>query len=288
MALTRPELRDLLTQYRRQNWQGIQTAEWQRKIVDGMLQEDDDDGHPALLKRIAAHWTLPPDPVILDLGSGVGNFVVACRQRGLRAFGVEPDRIGNGSSLTSLQIAGKRLDSCAFAAAIGEQLPFRDAAFDLVVMNQVIEHVNDQESILAEALRVVKPGGAIYIACPNYLRFYEPHYKLWFLPLMPKRLGAWYLRIRGRDPVLLHQLNYTTNWKLRRLLRNRRQRIVDLNGETFVAKSGAGAGAFASRKARIVARLIGTPGLGKMILASALFYIRLREGGSEILAFADA
>jgi ubiquinone/menaquinone biosynthesis C-methylase UbiE len=174
MAIDQAELRDLLTEYRRENWKGIQTPEWQQKIVADMSQEE--SGEPAVLKRIARYWSPPPDPLILDLGSGAGNFVVACRKRGLRAFGVEPDRIGAGSSLTSLEIAARRLDKGAFAAAVGEQLPFRDGTFDLVVLDQVMEHVTDQKKVLTEAMRVVKPEGVIYIACPNYLRFYEPHY----------------------------------------------------------------------------------------------------------------
>jgi hypothetical protein len=98
--------------------------------VEGLLQEEE----PSLPKRIGPYWQLPPDPLILDLGSGVRNFVVGCRHRGFRAFGVEPDGIGSGTTLTSLRIAAKRLDSGAFAAAVGEQLPFRDATFDLVVL----------------------------------------------------------------------------------------------------------------------------------------------------------
>ena len=83
----------------------------------------------------------------------------------------------------------------------------------------MIEHVQNQTSVLNEALRVLKPGGAIYVACPNYLRFYEPHYKVLFFPLLPKFLASFYLRMRRRDPVLLRQLTYTTNRRVRRLLR---------------------------------------------------------------------
>jgi ubiquinone/menaquinone biosynthesis C-methylase UbiE len=132
MAVSQAQLTDLLTDYRRENWRGIQTPEWQQKIVRSMAAGDE----PAILKRILRRCELPPGPLILDLGSGVGNFVVACRKRGLRAFGVEPDRIGQGSRLTSLQIARQRLDSGAFAAAVGEQLPFADATFDLLVLTR--------------------------------------------------------------------------------------------------------------------------------------------------------
>ena len=97
-------------------------------------------------------------------------------------------------------------------------MPFPDACFDLVVMNQVIEHVADQSMVVREAARVVREGGAIYIACPNYLRFYEPHYKIFWAPLLPKTLGRIYLRLRGRSPAMLNQLTYTTNRRLRKLL----------------------------------------------------------------------
>jgi SAM-dependent methyltransferase len=279
MAIDQAQLRDLLTEYRAANWRDIQTPEWQQKIVNSMLQR----GEPRLLKRIAPYYQLPPDACILDLGSGVGNFVVACRDRGLHAFGIEPDRIGAGSSLTSLQIASKRLDSLVFAGAVGESLPFPDSTFDFVVLDQVIEHVSDQKRVLSEAFRVLKPTGCVYIACPNHLRFYEPHYKLWFVPLMPKTLASWYLRLRGRDPVLLRQLNYTTNWRLRKLLHQPGMRVVDLNQQDFRSRlrwqtgtSGAG---------RVLRRLIRIPLVGELVIEAASFYLRLAEGGSEMLVF---
>jgi SAM-dependent methyltransferase len=166
---------------------------------------------------------------------------------------------------------------------VGESLPFPDSTFDFVVLDQVIEHVSDQKRVLSEAFRVLKPTGCVYIACPNYLRFYEPHYKLWFVPLMPKTLASWYLRLRGRDPVLLKQLNYTTNWRLRKLLHQPGMRVVDLNQQDFRSRlrwqtgtSGAG---------RVLRRLIRIPLVGELVIEAATFYLRLAEGGSEMLVF---
>ena len=282
MAITQSELRDLLMEYRRENWRGIQTPEWQKRIVESMIGPVGVEPH--VLQRIAPYWKMQPDAKILDIGSGVGGFVVACRQCGLRAFGVEPDRIGQGSQLTSVQIARRRLDDTAFVVGVGEQLPFPDNAFDLVVLDQVIEHVMDQAAVLREALRVVKPGGLIYIACPNYLRFYEPHYKVLWFPLLPKWLGRFYLRMRGRNPAMLRQLNYTTNWRVHALIRRLdAERGADLNRERFLKKCSEGG--FASMRARLVSGLIRTPILGGIILNATLFYLRLREGGSETIIF---
>ena len=284
MAIGQTQLFDLLTEYRRENWRGIQTPEWQEKIVRSIAAYDE----PGILKRIAPHWKLPAQAVILDLGSGIGNFVVACRKRGLRAFGIEPDRIGRGSKITSLQIARRRLDLSVFAAALGEQLPFADATFNLIVLDQVLEHVNDQARVLAEALRVLKPGGAMYIASPNSLRFYESHYKLWFVPLMPKLLGSLYLRLRGRDPVLLRQLTYTTNWRVRKLLSRLNCQAMDLNSEDVIRRLQEPDDSALSRKVRLLRRLARLHLLSRVLTWAASFYVRLHEGGCEFLAIKEA
>ena len=152
--LSESELRALVLQYRRQNWQGIQTPQWQERIAEDILRDDGEN----VLRTIAEFWTAPPGAWVLDVGSGLGSFVVACRKRGFRAFGVEPDRIGQGGRISSIQIARRRLESQVFAVGVGERLPFADRSFDLVTMNQVMEHVSEQRAVLQEALRVLKEG----------------------------------------------------------------------------------------------------------------------------------
>src|ERR1700736_4060273 len=114
--LTEPELRTLLERYRRENWRGIQTPEWQARIVNEIV----DDNGEATFDQLAGVWSFPANATILDIGSGVGAFVMACRRRGLRAFGIEPDRIGQGGSITSIQIASRRIERHVFAVATGE------------------------------------------------------------------------------------------------------------------------------------------------------------------------
>ncbi|MBI5837838.1 MAG: methyltransferase domain-containing protein [Candidatus Eisenbacteria bacterium] len=58
----------------------------------------------------------------------------------------------------------------------GEALPFRDAAFDTAVLAEVLEHVPAVEPVLAEARRVLRPGGGLLVTAPFV--FYEheaPH-----------------------------------------------------------------------------------------------------------------
>jgi len=274
------ELRELLQAYRAENWRGIQVPEMQAQIADAMLHSD----AASVLREVALIWKIPPEARVLDVGSGVGGFVVGCRELGYRAFGVEPDRIGTASQLTSIQIASRRVRANVFSAALGEGLPFADETFDLVTLNQVVEHVPDAMAVLREAARVLRPGGAMYVACPNYLRFYEPHYKVFWLPLLPKSLGRLYLRFRGRNPIMLRDLYYTTNRRLRCWLRNlgAEYEVVDIHQEKFKRKC-AGQGRFESRSARLVQRLISMALVGTPIQRMVLALFRLREGGCEML-----
>lgn len=51
-------------------------------------------------------------------------------------------------------------------AGIGEQLPFRDASFDLVICTQVLSYASSPSQVLAEIQRVLKPGGILYLTAP--------------------------------------------------------------------------------------------------------------------------
>jgi SAM-dependent methyltransferase len=273
------DLRNLLLQYRRENWNGIQTPETQAKVVSDILHGD----ASALLQRVEPYIRLSEQSRILDLGSGVGCFVAACRKKGLRCFGVEPDRIGNGAQLTSIQIARRRVDEQVFVAGVGEMLPFAHESFDLVAMNQVIEHVCDQRAVVREAVRVLKPEGVLYLACPNYLRFYEPHYKIFWIPLLPKPLGRLYLRLRGRRSVMIDQITYTTNARLRIILSDLGpgRTVLDLHREQFLEKRAAGS--FVSRKMKWVSRLTRVPLVESLLLRLVLWLVRVLEGGCEFV-----
>jgi SAM-dependent methyltransferase len=101
---------------------------------------------------------------ILDIGCGIGTYVQKLREFSDRVYGidVDPARVRRGGL-------------GVLAVAVSEQLPFADGAFDLVLLNEVIEHVRDDHATLREACRVVRPGGHVVIYAPNRLYPFETH-----------------------------------------------------------------------------------------------------------------
>lgn len=103
---------------------------------------------------------------ILDIGCGIGTFVKRFRDFTDRIAGidVERERIVRGSKeVPNLMVA------------VSESLPFQSNKFDLVLLNEVIEHVLDDQKTVAEAVRVLKPGGYAVIYAPNRLYPLETH-----------------------------------------------------------------------------------------------------------------
>lgn len=78
------------------------------------------------------------------------------------------------------------------------RLPVAEGTFDLVLLNHVYEHVDDQAGLFEEAFRVLAPGGAVYVTAGSRRAVLEPHYRLPFLSWLPRALADRYLRASGR------------------------------------------------------------------------------------------
>lgn len=164
---------------------------------------------------------------ILDLGCGWGGVVLHAADKASKAVGIEPDmeRLGIARALQKETGAAQ----VELLEGVGEKLPFADNTFDVIASYQVLEHVQDPAKVMQEVSRVLKPGGVFHFSTPNYMAFYEPHYKIFWLPLMPKFLGRLYLRLRGRKPEFVNHINYVNPISIRRMLKESKLRFTDLH-----------------------------------------------------------
>ena len=104
---------------------------------------------------------------VLDLGCGLGEYVRAFEQAGASALGCDIER----TRLAEGRTRGAR----GLVTAAGEALPFANGSLDVVVLNEVIEHVADEVETLREVARVLAPGGRAVIFAPNRLYPFETH-----------------------------------------------------------------------------------------------------------------
>jgi len=63
--------------------------------------------------------------------------------------------------------------------AAGERLPFPANYFDLVLSNEVLEHVQDDRAAIGEIVRALRPGGRLVLFCPNRGYPFETHGVYW-------------------------------------------------------------------------------------------------------------
>jgi ubiquinone/menaquinone biosynthesis C-methylase UbiE len=154
-------------------------------------------------------WNVPGKKV-LDVGAGQGGMILELLEQHADAYGVEPG--SEFARLAQMRVVEKGHDPDRVRLEGGELLGFGDNYFDYVVSLQVLEHVRSPNAVLSEIFRVLQPGGRCYLSCENYLSFREPHYRVRWLPLLPKGLGALYLKFLGRDPAFLIDYVYYTTY----------------------------------------------------------------------------
>ncbi|WP_343230803.1 class I SAM-dependent methyltransferase [Yinghuangia seranimata] len=82
--------------------------------------------------------------------------------------------VGVDWSETALARARARgLETVRAALDTGTPLPFADGEADVVVMSEVVEHLVDPDAALAEAYRVLRPGGHLFLSTPNLAAWFN-------------------------------------------------------------------------------------------------------------------
>ena len=133
-----------------------------------------------VVRFIAEH---APGGKSLDYGCGGGEIVAAGREQGLDVHGADPFYEG-GSRKADVEAKG--LLGTIIKEISDDRTDFPDDYFDVVVSNQVIEHVENLDAVLTEMHRVLKPGGASLHLFPIRAVWVEPHCGIPFLHRFPK------------------------------------------------------------------------------------------------------
>ena len=111
---------------------------------------------------------LRPGVSVLDCGCGPGSMTlgIAARIGAAHAVGVDMDE--SQIATARAVAADRRVDNVRFETASVYALPFEDGAFDAIFSHALFEHLGEPLRAARECLRVLKPGGTIGVATPDW------------------------------------------------------------------------------------------------------------------------
>jgi SAM-dependent methyltransferase len=121
----------------------------------------------AIVDRILDGLSLPDDAAILEPGCGTGgNFPMLARRGHLFALDADESAVGFAQARGLAQVE---------RGALPDQIPFGDQRFDLVVMTDVLEHLDDEAGALRALRTRLRPGGWLFITVPAMPSLWSEH-----------------------------------------------------------------------------------------------------------------
>lgn len=163
------------------NWLEYQEREkafWRKKL-EVVRYDPDPERHVAPFFN---HWGVEMsffrDKTVLEIGSGPFGFFTAISQIDREYL---PMRLVIIDTLMDyyqqFQIASKMPENAFLIKAPGEDAPLPDKSFDIILTNNVIDHVRDAMDFLAECKRLLRPSGLLFFSVhiiPGLIRVFKP------------------------------------------------------------------------------------------------------------------
>jgi 2-polyprenyl-6-hydroxyphenyl methylase/3-demethylubiquinone-9 3-methyltransferase len=135
---------------------------------DGWWREDDRTFRSLrAVSRFRLRWLLQRTPqtlagaLVADLGCGGGLLAVPLAAHGARVVGIDLSR--NSLAAARAHAGGGALFVCADLT----RCPLTDGCVDLALLADVLEHVAQWQAAVAEAARLLRPGGLLYVNTIN-------------------------------------------------------------------------------------------------------------------------
>lgn len=115
--------------------------------------------------------------ILLDVGAGTGHFLHTMKKAGWTVTGVEPDPEARDHAKIVTGIELLPLESLA---------TLEEKSYDVITLWHVLEHIHDLHGVMGQLKRLLKDGGTLVIAVPNYqsydAEYYGKHWAAWDAP----------------------------------------------------------------------------------------------------------
>lgn len=130
-----------------------------------------------LIIKLSKNFKNNKDIKILDWGCGKGELINYLINKNFNCYGVE---------ISKLKLETNNLNKKIYLINSDNKTKFDSNYFDIVLTNQVIEHIADKDSFMSEINRILKNGGFSYNILPAKYRINEVHLKMPFIHWLPK------------------------------------------------------------------------------------------------------
>lgn len=137
------------------------------EIIATVLETRAED--PSMIPVIDAYLELlsvPEGGHIIEIGSGTGGVTrrIADRFPAASVLGIEPS---DALTTKAKALAGAR-PNLAFAVGDGAALTLEDGCADVAILHTVLSHVTDPKPLIAESVRILRPGGTLAICDADF------------------------------------------------------------------------------------------------------------------------
>ena len=150
-----------------------------------------------IFRELTLPYLDPQKTILLDLGAGRGSMEQMDFKNLVKsAVGVDPqDAVYSNPHIHEAHVG------------FGDAMPFLQSnRFDVVVSNNVLEHIEQPDKFFAEVNRVIKTGGVFITKTPN-----RYHYIILASSLTPTSFHKWYNKMRGRPEEDTFPTRYEAN-----------------------------------------------------------------------------
>lgn len=171
----------------------VNAAQWD-KIRS--LHVDDDEVERVLGERLAGE----PLGDLLDVGTGTGRILEILGPRAASGTGIDLSREMLAIARARIERAGLR--NCAVRQGDMYQLPWPGRSFDTVIIHQVLHYAEHPAAAIAEAARVLRPGGRLAVVdfAPHTLGSLREEHAHRHLGFADADLSRW-CRLAGVEPI---------------------------------------------------------------------------------------
>lgn len=140
---------------------GNASDETQSRLLEAMIARAEDPKQIQMRRAYLGQLQLPPNATGVELGSGPGDVTrdIIEVAGAVEALGIEPSPV----MVDAARARHASVGNLSFAVGDAKGTDLADASVDLVVLHTLLIHCPGPESVLAEAFRILRPGGYLAV-----------------------------------------------------------------------------------------------------------------------------